>query len=217
LPLLAARSRLPFKLWLASRYGGAEAELVHLDRIANRRGSAIDAGANIGLYSLRMSRLFKKVYSFEINPEISRDLKDCRLPNVEIFDVGLSDRTGEATLYTPVLESGMRLDGWASLQSGECPEAKQYLERSVTLKPLDEFNIDDCSFIKIDVEGHELRLLEGAVETIKRGRPVILVEIRERNEASVFSLLESLGYRRGDLKELAGIPASPGNFIFVPQ
>jgi hypothetical protein len=134
LPLLPARSRLPFKLWLQCRFLGAEAELMHLDRLAIRRGAAIDAGANIGLYSLRMSRLFEKVYSFEI-----------------------------------------------------------------------------------DVEGHELHLLEGAVKTIQRGRPVILVEIRDRNEAPVFRLLESLGYRRADLKELAGVPASPGNFIFVPN
>lgn len=216
LPLLPARYQLPFKLWLQCRFQSAEAELTHLDRLATRPGSAIDAGANIGLYSLRMSRLFNKVYSFEIDAETSRDLKECRLPNVEIFDVGLSNRTGEAKLYIPVLASGMRLDGWASLESGDCPDAKQYVEKNVTLKPLDSFEIDDCSFLKIDVEGHELHLLEGAVKTIQRGRPVILVEIRDRNEAPVFHLLESLGYRRADLNELAGIPGSPGNFIFVP-
>jgi FkbM family methyltransferase len=216
LPLLPARRRLPFEYWLQCRHGEAEAELVHLDRIPVRPGAAIDAGANIGLYSFAMSRLFRKVYAFEIDRETSRDLKDCRLPNVEVFDVGLSNRAGEATLRVPVLGSGRRLDGWASLESDHCPDAQHYIEKAVSLKPLDQFGIEDCSLLKIDVEGHERQLLEGAVKTIERGRPVILIEIRERNESSVRAFLDALGYRRVDFKDVAGVEGSAGNHLFLP-
>lgn len=217
LPLLPARRRLPFKYWMQSRYGQTESELLHLDRMPARPGSAIDAGANIGFYSLRMAGLFRKVYAFEADPRTSRDLKDCRLPNVEVFDVGLSDRVGEAMLRIPVLRSGMELDGWASLESDPCPDAERYIEKTVTLKPLDAFGVEDCSLLKIDVEGHELHVLQGAVKTIERGRPVILVEVRERNESSVRQFLQGLGYRLVDFKEVAGFEGSPGNYLFFPS
>lgn len=216
LPLLPARCRLPFKLWLHLRHEKPEAELAYLDRLTTRQDVAIDAGANIGLYSLRMSRIFKKVYAFEINDEASRDLKDCDLPNVKIFDVGLSNRAGQAKLYIPVPTHGPQLNAWASLEPDNCPGVKRQREKNVAVRPLDDFQINDCSFLKIDVEGHELSLLEGAVTTIQRGRPVILIEVREQNQSQVCALFESLGYLKADLKQLVGITGSKGNFIFLP-
>jgi len=217
LPLLPPRQRLPFKLWLYLRFEDPEVELLHLDRLPTRPGPAIDVGANMGFYALRMSRIFEQVYAFEINEEASRDLRACNLPNVEIIDVGLSNRVGGATLYIPVLQCGLQLNGWGSLQSGNCPDAKKHIEKNVTVRPLDDFEITACSFLKIDVEGHELSVLEGATQTITRCRPVILIEMRNQNESKGCQQLESLGYRRTELKHLAGTLGTPGNFIFLPE
>ena len=86
-----------------------EPELGHLDLLSDKRTVAIDVGANIGLYSFAFSRLFDKVHAFEINPAHSRDLVAYGAKNVEIHQMGLSNRTGDAVLYTPIHPSGMRL------------------------------------------------------------------------------------------------------------
>ena len=216
-PLLPARRRLPFEWWLRSKYERPEPELVHLDRLAVRRGVAIDAGANMGLYALRMAALFKKVYAFEINAEISRDLKNCGFSNVEVVDVGLSNRAGPRTLYTPVTGHGLPLHGWASLEPGNFPGTNQHLETPAMVRPLDEFGISDCALIKIDVEGHELQLLEGAVKTLERGRPVVLIEIRDHHRRQAGQFFDALGYRETNLQELIGLPGSPDNSVFLPQ
>jgi hypothetical protein len=112
---------------------------------------------------------------------------------------------------------GFRLNGWASLERGNCAVAAQLIEKKVRVRPLDDFEINNCSLLKIDVEGHELQLLEGAINTIRRGQPLILIEIREQNMPAVCRLLESLGYRQATMDQLAGVPGSAGNFIFIPS
>lgn len=216
LPVLPAHWVLPFKHWLHLRIENPEPELIHLARLIPRRGVAIDAGANIGLVSLSLARFCDKVYAFEINEQTSRPLKDCARKNIEIINVGLSNHTGEATLYTPIWANGMALDGWASLQAGNCPGIDRHQERKVQIKPLDAFAIPQCVFLKIDVEGHEVELLEGAIDTLRRTRPVILVEVRERNMNRVKALLEPLGYRQTSLQDMIGVPGGAENFIFLP-
>jgi len=216
LPSVPARWRLPFTLWLHLRFENPEPELVYLARIVPRRGVAIDAGANIGLFALSLVQCCERVYAFEINRETSRELKDCAHPRIEILNVGLSNRAGEATLYTPVREDGMVLTGWASLQSGNCPGVTQHRETSVHLRTLDSFQFPECAFLKIDVEGHEVELIEGGLETLRRTRPVILVEVRAANAARVGALLEPLGYRRANLQELVGVPSDGENALFIP-
>ena len=46
----------------------------------------------------------------------------------------------------------------------------------VQTRTLDSFDLAECQFIKIDVEGHELEVLNGAKETLARCRPTVLVE-----------------------------------------
>ena len=219
-PLAAAGAArflvVPFRLRLHRQIENPEPELIHLTRLVPRRGVAIDAGANIGLVSLSLARICDKVYAFEINEQTSRPLKNCARKNIEIINVGLSNHAGEAILYTPIQTNGTALDGWASLQPGNCPGIERHQEQKVQIKPLDAFAIPQCVFLKIDVEGHEVELLEGAIDTLRRTRPVILVEVRERNMAKVKSLLEPLGYRQTSLQDMIGVPGGTGNIIFLP-
>jgi hypothetical protein len=68
----------------------------------------------------------------------------------------------------------------------------------VNVATLDSFGLSDIAFIKIDVEGHELSVLRGAVETIVRSRPNLLVEVEESRVPGCFQavsdLLASLDY-----------------------
>ena len=70
----------------------------------------------------------------------------------------------------------------------------------ISVRTLDEFAIPNVGFLKIDVEGLELDVLEGAIKTISRDRPAMLIEIEqryhpERSITDIFDRLGALGYR----------------------
>jgi FkbM family methyltransferase len=200
-----------------TRLNTIEPEIAHLERFIPVGGVAIDVGANAGLYSYGLSRFCKKVHSFEINPAHCRMLRDYAAPNVEIHGIGLSNAPGEKTLYTPVHPSGLILESWASLEPGNCPGTREYLETIVRVVPLDEMNFPECIFLKIDVEGHELQVLEGAKKTLLRTHPRILIEVRDTNIAAVDQFLESLAFRRNDICNFILRPGAPGNYFYLPE
>jgi FkbM family methyltransferase len=216
-PVVPARLRLPFK-YRVNRLGGwYENELRYLGRIPSaRRDVALDVGANEGLFAYSLSGLFQKVYAFEINTDLTADLTRYRAGNVEIVPVGLSSAEGAATLYIPVL-NGIPLTGWASLAPGNCPDTNVHQEKPVLVRPLDALDLPAVSFMKIDVEGHELAVLEGGNRTITRDRPTVLIEVKDQNLDRVSAYFADRGYRRTKLDEFVPVPPSPENYIFIPN
>ncbi len=211
---------VPRRLWVPFNYrlelfAGFEPELAYLNRIGPNRGVAIDVGANEGLFTYGLARLYERVHAFEINPALAARLQQWDSSRVEVHPVGLSRHEGTATLHTPYWQ-GRRLHGWASLESGGCPVAERYDEMQVAVRPLDAFDLQGVTFIKADVEGHEVELLAGGRETIKRNRPVILLEVKENNLAAVRSFFEGIGYVEKRLADLIGVDGSPENYIFLP-
>jgi FkbM family methyltransferase len=190
-----------------------ENELRHLDKILSGKNVAIDIGVYEGWFSYAMSKLFLKVYSFEINGEIARNLTACT-ENVELVTVGCSSTCQDAILYIPIVD-GLPQFGWASLEPGNHPDASSHIEKSVQIRPLDDFDIQGVDFIKIDVEGHELEVLKGAFKTISSNMPVILVEIKDKNVDSVTEFLSGIGYNRKKLEDIIGIKGSLENYIFI--
>jgi FkbM family methyltransferase len=143
-----------------------------------RPGSvAVDVGANIGIFSYALCRLGAEVEAFEPLPECAATIRTYRSRHLKLHNVALSSELGELELHVPVSD-GMPNFGRASL-SNQFGEDDIVLK--VPVKPLDEFGLENVSFIKIDCEGHESRVLAGAVDTVKRNRPVMLVEIEQRH------------------------------------
>lgn len=208
------RLHIPLRYQLTEWEGGLEPELRYLDRMVRKDGTALDIGANIGIFSYRLSGLAKRVVAFEINDDLLDELKAWNPGNIEVVAKGLSSAAHEATLYIPVL-NGKKLVGWASLTPGNCPDTNEHITKRVETVTLDSLAPRDVTFIKIDVEGHELEVLRGAEETLKANRPVIMVEIRERNLAAVRELLGWLGYAETTMKELTGHEGSEGNYFFT--
>jgi hypothetical protein len=71
----------------------------------------------------------------------------------------------------------------------------------VDVNTLDSFNIENVSVLKIDVQGYEPKVLDGAKETILKNKPVIFIEVEAPqlsiygwNENDIFSRIEALGY-----------------------
>lgn len=207
LPLAPAQRRLAVLAWSNRRFEGGEPELAALDRIVpGGCRTAIDAGANVGLYTIRLAGLCRAVHAFEINAGVTGLLQQARLPNVTLWHTGLSSADRGVTLHVPVLPSGLALEGWASLEPGNCPDASDHVRIEGRVRPLDSFGLAEVDFMKIDIEGHELEALKGATETLARCRPRILVEAK--NLPPVADLLGRLGYR-ARRAEHYGVHGSP--------
>ena len=209
----AWRLPLKYRFYLA---GGEAAELSWLDKLGPNAGVAIDVGANEGLYAYRLSQLYEKVYAFEINPELTCDLKALGAGNIDVANVGLSSEKKQLKLFIPVV-NGRPLTGWASLTPGNCPDTNEHIEKTVEVVRLDDLNVGRVQFIKIDVEGHEFEVLKGAAETIQRNRPHSLVEVKEANRVAVFGFFDKLGYTRRPLSEIIEQAGTKDDFVFAPQ
>ncbi len=223
------------RAWRERRRG--EREIALLPILVDGRRVSIDVGANKGVYTYWLARYSRHVYAFEPNPKIFRILKAsaARAPRVTLSPIALSDASGRAQLHVPRTESGYS-NQRATLheQSPGCA----YGELEVETRRLDDEGIDEVGFIKIDVEGHEFAVLDGAAETIRRDRPVLLIEIEEiHNQIPIETALarvSGLGYAafaliRGTLTAIEGFspeahhraPAERAdyvfNFIFLPK
>ena len=157
------------------------------------REAALSRVTNVGIWSRPMSNLFEKVEAFEPTDKnrecLIKNLKDVN--NVEIFHHGLgaSNRVGN-------LLQGVRNCGDCKIIYADRIKGVVFGPGDVVnVRTLDSHNFNNIGLIKIDTQGHELPILRGAIETIKKHRPVIVFEI-DQNKDECCELLESLGASR---------------------
>jgi FkbM family methyltransferase len=194
------RRRFP-SLWLRwlrlRRPESAESELSALERIMNSGGVSVDVGANWGLYTRELARLSRRVHAFEPSHDMAVLLRRTVPGNVAVHEIALSDRSGEADLLIPRAGDDL-VHGLASIEPDVIAPAGEYASERVPVCRLDSIVRDGVTFVKIDVEGHELHVLHGASELIDRSRPAFLVEAEERHRAgatrSVFEFFDQRGY-----------------------
>lgn len=206
-------SPAPLRRWREAsyfrRYGEFELRLVEPLCQADR--DSIDVGANLGAYVHFMRRSSRLVYAFEPVPWLAQELKRKFPSRVIVHSIALSDRNDIATLHLPLV-NGQPDAGLSSFVPAEAGKKGEMMGLRVRTCRLDDAYDGDVGFIKIDVEGHERAVLDGAIGTIARCRPNILVEIEERfggnsiDDAARF--LRALGYQgyfvdRGELKDIA--------------
>lgn len=176
-----------------------EPELSVLPYLVDPHRVSVDAGANRGSYTYFLSRLTKHVYAYEPNPSMRQLLQRASGENVTVSDVALSDRSGEAEFAVPKMERAYGNNA-GSLEVDQLKTNHADLIRfTVPTRRLDDENLKDVGFIKIDVEGHERQVLLGAQELIARDRPVLLMEIIESlidGEAiESIRFVEQMGYQ----------------------
>jgi len=163
--------------------------------------TALVIGANRGIFSYWMHKKVGsngRVIAFEPQPELFQKIqalkKTFSMPRLEIADIGLSTENKTMTMYRPRNHwDGTTIESRSSNNSLE--------EFTVNVKTLDSYLYEaDASkvrFIKCDVEGHELAVLNGRIQTIKREKPHILLECHDamNPNCKVFKFLKDINYR----------------------
>lgn len=190
----------------------------------------IDIGAHIGTFSLMMSRYISSgshIYSFEpvYGKILEMNIKQNNLEDkIKTFDIGLSNKSEKFTGF--VMDFFQKVN-YGFTQIINLEKANEDSQLIINVETLDSFNIENVSFIKLDVEGNERNVLEGSINTILKNLPTILIEIWCTSENSinnykkeeklpeikkqfdVFDFLFNLGY--------ICIPVSPSSddFLFI--
>lgn len=159
-----------------SSYYGHNFQTKYITKIvkeSNTRGNVIDAGANIGLFATAFSKHFNKVFAFEPVPMNNECLISNTMGyhNIELFDCALGSKQ-------ETVEMIGRLNNTGTFRIVEDPNERKgnVVYSKILVKPLDEFNFKKISCIKIDCEGYEADILEGAEKTISTNKPVLCIE-----------------------------------------
>lgn len=172
---------------------------------------SIDIGANIGIYTLLLSHLYPKckVISIEPSPTIFEKLKlNCQLnnllpgSNLVLLNKAVSDKDGTwVEFYEKHSMSTMSKEFLTSISSkiitNKDDELHKEIVRTVTIDNLAETtNINEISFLKIDVEGAEVLVLKGAINilTEKKVRNMIIEYHSFENYDYAVKLLDEIGY-----------------------
>jgi len=189
-----------------SRYGEVELHLIEF--LCRRDADAIDVGANDGSYVHYMRRHVRHVVAYEPMPSLAKALRQKFPRGVTVRPIALSDTIGSIELRMPVVD-GVVVGGCSTVSSDASATYPAYEGIDVPMERLDNAYSGNVGFIKIDVEGHEQAVLDGAVETIKRCQPRLLVEVDDRLSRGGLgrarAYFDRLGYRglfvhRGQLK-----------------
>jgi FkbM family methyltransferase len=166
----------------------SEQEIGFLDGIIPNGAVTVDVGANFGRYTRELSRLSRRVHAFEPSPKLAELLRRTTASNVSVHEIALSDRIGDADLFIPQ-DREEPIYGLASLEPRQTSSEQEIVSTKVSTARLDAVVQEKVAFVKIDVEGHELNVLNGAVELLEHSQPVFLVEAEERHRAQATRLL----------------------------
>jgi FkbM family methyltransferase len=175
--------------------GTYEPDAIEILKTIARGDVMLDVGANIGTHSVALAAGFRRILSFEPNKAlclvIQANAMVAGAKNIESFPVGLSDEARTSKLYFP----GGNFS-WGNVGGhDEWPSVEVELANGDTFLSSHLSGTERISFIKIDVEGHEISVLRGLTETIKRDQPTIAYEALSADAAiQCRELLSSFGY-----------------------
>lgn len=175
---------------------GHEPEIQWIEKLCSKKGITVDIGAACGQYTFLLAQHSKLCYAFEPREKQAKELvflASHSRTNIKVEQYALSDKEGECEFY--ITEGA---EGLSSLEP--TTENSNYTQKKtiVRRKKLDDYRLENVSFIKIDVEGHEQSVIIGASETINRWKPVLMIEIEKRHNAKSYQIilkhLVAMGY-----------------------
>jgi len=146
--------------------------------------NCLDIGSNVGQWTRPLAKRFDSVICFEPNPNFRECFnKNITESNVTLWPYGLSDKehTAQQDFNSTVLKEG---------------------EGDIECRTLDSFGLTNVDFVKIDVDGFEIPLLNGARETLSNNNAVVNIEMKRGKRLHIVkkceSILKDLGYKFQD-------------------
>ncbi len=167
--------------------------------------NVIDIGAQVGLYSFFAKFLdYTNFYSFEPFPEsyklLNENLQLNNIQNVKTFNIGLSNKVGKSYLNSCINHNGFHTlgDNLIRFNKDECKPIEINTDTIDNMFFNNNLKVD---YIKIDTEGWEYFILQGATNILKKYKPVLQLEWNRDNmkqcnvdEKNLYSFLQSYGY-----------------------
>lgn len=158
----------------------------------------IDAGANVGAFSIPMAIAAEKkkgtVYAFEVQKKLFQALCGTAVlndfDNLEIYNLGLGEY--QDTLKIPKVDYNKSQDyGIVSLVNQENIGLSSY--DLVDVVSIDSLEFERLDLVKIDVEGMEIGVLKGSTETVKKHRPYFWIEYWNSNTSEIKNWFNEIG------------------------
>jgi FkbM family methyltransferase len=157
----------------------------------------LQAGGNIGIYPIGLSRFFEKVITFE--PELLNfeclKLNTENYSNIIKYQAALGDEKRKISIR---LSENNNCGGHYVVGHG----SKEILDGEIPMIRIDDLNLEDLDLLYLDVEGFEIQCLNGGIETIKKYKPIICAEI---GWSDCSNFLSNLGYNKIDTIDINGI------------
>jgi FkbM family methyltransferase len=166
--------------------------------------TVLQAGGNCGIYTNEYSKRFKNVYTFE--PDMTNmmclTLNCINSSNIVKFQACLGDEHSLTSIQNPL--ELMDIGGIHVKSHNEPP--KEHLtvesEKRIPILKIDDLSLEDLDLIHLDIEGYELYALKGGVETIKKFKPTIVLELVDEHlgrfnctREDVMKFMESIDYK----------------------
>ncbi len=179
----------------------AQVELEFFEKLIPDGGTVLDIGGYVGTHALAFSHFVGphgKVYTFEPQPASFRLLTENLAANGAAQVVASQAAVGKApaVIELPSLNIG-QIGSFGSFSVHEGEGAGTLTDMfSVNLVTVDQLDLARCDFMKVDVEGMESEVIDGAVSVITRLQPIVYAECNSVDAgASTLRSLKALGYK----------------------
>jgi FkbM family methyltransferase len=210
-----------------------ENDFLHFAKMIKGDGLILDIGANIGIMTFHLAKLKPNstIIAFEPIPmnidTLTQVVKNKRLNNVKIFPFALGNEDSRGKMVVPEVEQ-VKMQGLSHVIHESITDFNEGKIFDTEIKKLDNLDIiknskDDIIAIKMDVENYEYFVLEGAIETIKRHKPIIYTELWENeNRNNCLNLMQNLNYQpyiitNNQLEKFDSTIHKSQNFFFIPK
>lgn len=205
-----------------AKFGTFEAEEIAVARQVCRyglgaerlaRSTMVDLGCHIGNYSVELGPDFGGVVAVDAVQSYAHVARANLAWNgledkSTVVCAAISDREGEVRL---LMERHGNLGHARVSQDGDGAQGPGTIVPAVSLDALvQRLKVQDVSFIKFDIEGHEIAALQGALQTIRRHAPVIQVEVDKGNLPAVLECMRQTGVAYEAWQVVRGDPACKG-------